>query len=88
MLRIAIHLRSAASWAKVLGIVRLIIADSVYYWGILVQQAISQTGDSLIVISTAKSGLSASSFGNMGLVVYVIMGLLYGVSGLFRFKCW
>jgi hypothetical protein len=76
-------LRSAASWAKVLGIVSLIIAILCIIGGILIQQAISQNMGQFDSYQYKKSGLSASSFGNMGLAVYVIMGLLYGVSGLF-----
>jgi hypothetical protein len=76
-------LRSAASWAKVLGIVSLIIAILCIIGGILVQQALSRSMGGLDSYQYRKSGLSASSFGNMGLAVYVIMGLLYGVSGLF-----
>ena len=76
-------LRSAASWAKVLGIVSLIIAILCIIMGILVQQVISQNVGQFDSYEYRKSGFSASSFGNIGLAVYVIMGLLYGVSGLF-----
>jgi hypothetical protein len=74
-------LRSAASWAKVLGVVSIIIAGLCIIGGIVVQQAMSRYGGEY---NTYRSpGLSASSIGNMGLAVYIIMGLLYGVSGLF-----
>jgi len=75
-------LRSVASWAKVLGVVSIIIAVLCIIGGIIFQQkAGSFSGfDSY---SSGRSGISAGSLGNMGLVMYVVIGLLYGLSGMF-----
>jgi uncharacterized membrane protein YidH (DUF202 family) len=73
-------LRSAASWGKVLGVVGLIIGLLCFVMGIAVQQQVSNIEG----LSTYKSrGFSTSTMGNMGLVVYVIMGLLYIISSMF-----
>lgn len=74
-------LRSTASWAKVLGIVSLILAGLCIILGIVVQQTVSRYGGGSY--GYRSSGLSASGLGAAGLVVYVIMGLLYGLSGMF-----
>ena len=76
-------LRSTASWAKVLGVVSIILAALCILLGIMVQQAVSRYGGELDSYRYRSSGFSASSLGNMGMAIYVIMGLLYGVSGLF-----
>ncbi len=76
-------LRSTASWAKVLGVVSLIIAGLCIVFGIIMQQAISNAGSDFDSYRYRSSGLSASNLGTMGLAIYVIMGLLYGVSGMF-----
>lgn len=72
-------LRSAASWAKVLGIVGLIMGGLFIVFGIIAQQALSQGGGRYY----GGSGLNARSLGNAGLVVYVIMGLIFIVSSIF-----
>lgn len=73
-------LRSVASWAKVLGIVSTILAILCFIAGIIFQQNV----DKIDISSSYKSaGLSSDSLGNMVMVVYVIIGLLYGVSGMF-----
>ena len=72
-------LRSAASWAKVLGVASLIIAVLFIILGIMVQQAASSGSFGRY----RSSGLTSSEFGTAGLVVYVICGLVYGLSGLF-----
>lgn len=73
-------LRSVASWAKVLGIVSIICAILFIAGGILFQQNASK----LVVDSDyRRSGLTASSLGNMGLIMYVIMGAIFGLSGMF-----
>lgn len=74
-------LRSTASWAKVLGIVSIIIAILCVIMGIVLQQAVSRYGGDFD--RYRGSGFSSGSLGNMGLAVYVIMGLLYGLSGMF-----
>lgn len=70
-------LRSTASWAKVLGVASIIIGVLCIILGIMVQQTVSRYG------YYERGGLSASSIGNAGLAVYVIMGLIYGISGMF-----
>lgn len=73
-------LRNMASWAKVLGICSIIIAGLCVVIGIIIQQKASQLGD---YGSYRSSGLGSNAFGNAGLIVYVVMGLLYGLSGMF-----
>ena len=73
-------LRSAASWAKVLGVVGMIMGILCIILGIIVQQAVSRSGS----FDTYRgSGLSASSVGNLGLAVYVVMGLVFVISSMF-----
>jgi hypothetical protein len=75
-------LRSVATWAKVLGIVSLITAVLCVIIGVVFQQNAGQLSgfDSY---NSRRSGMSSSSLGSMGLVIYVVIGLLYGLSGLF-----
>lgn len=73
-------LRSAASWAKVLGVVGLITGVLCIIAGVMAQQAINQYGGSGYY---RNSGLSSRSLGNAGLFVYVIMGLIFIVSSIF-----
>ncbi len=75
-------LRSAASWARILGIGSLIIGALCIILGIVVQQAMSKAGG-YGGIDYRDSGFSASSLGNMGMAVYVIMGIVYILSGVF-----
>ncbi len=77
-------LRSAASWAKVLGVANIIMAIIFIILGIMVQQLVSNSGGSFS--RYRGSGLTSSDFGAAGLVVYVICGLIYGVSGLFAWN--
>ncbi len=72
-------LRSAASWAKVLGVVGLILGILFVILGIMVQQVVNNSGYS----SYRSSGMSARSIGNMGLAAYVICGLIFIVSSVF-----
>ena len=74
-------LRSAASWAKVLGVVGMIMGVLFVILGILVQQTISRSYGQFD--NYRSSGFSANSLGNMGMAVYLIMGLIYIVSSLF-----
>ena len=71
-------LRSAASWAKVLGVVGMILGILFIILGIMVQQLVSSSG-----YSYRGSGLSASSLGTAGLAGYAIMGLVFIVSSIF-----
>jgi hypothetical protein len=73
-------LRNMASWAKVFGIVSIIIAVLFVIMGVILQQKMNEISG---YSRYRSSGFSSESFGNMGLVVYVIMGLLYGISGMF-----
>ena len=72
-------LRSAASWAKVLGVCGLIMGILFVILGIIVQQAISR----LDYGGYRSSGISNSAIGNIGLAVYVIMGLVMILSSVF-----
>ncbi|MBM3417125.1 MAG: hypothetical protein FJY20_11980 [Bacteroidetes bacterium] len=66
-------LRSMASWAKVLGVVGLIMGILCILLGILVQQAMNQYG----------GGLSTSVIGNWGMAFYVVVGLIFIVTSIF-----
>ena len=70
-------LRSVASWAKVLGIVSLICAILFIIGGIWFQQNASR------ISMDRSSGFSTNTLGNMGMIMYVIMGLIFGLSGMF-----
>ncbi len=72
-------LRSMASWSKVLGIVGLVLGILFVLLGILVQQALNNSGYN----SYRSSGLSASAIGNAGMAVYVVMGLIMIVTSVF-----
>lgn len=74
-------LRSTASWAKVLGITSIIVAGLCVLLGIVVQQTISRYDSGMY--SYRRSGLTSGGLGAAGLAVYVIMGLIYGISGMF-----
>lgn len=78
-------LRGVASWAKVLGIVSIIIAGLCVIFGIIVQQAVSRSG-AFDSYNYRSSGLSSNSIGNLGMAVYIFMGILYGVSGMFALQ--
>lgn len=75
-------LRSVASWAKVLGVVSIIIAILSVVGGIVFQQNAGKL-DEYSSYRYRSSGMSSGSLGSLGLAVYVIMGLLYGISGMF-----
>jgi hypothetical protein len=74
-------LRSAASWAKVLGVVGMIMGILFVIMGVLVQQTVSRYGGDLDGVR--GSGLSASTIGNAGLIVYLLMALVFIISSLF-----
>ncbi|MGQ0738418.1 MAG: DUF5362 family protein [Bacteroidota bacterium] len=71
-------LRSAASWAKVLGVVGMILGILFILLGILVQQAMSRYGGSY-----RSGGFSASAVGSWGMAFYVIVGLVMIISSVF-----
>ncbi len=70
-------LRSAASWSKVLGVVGMILGLLFIVLGIMFQQAVSRYGE------YRSTGLSASTIGNMGMAVYLVVGLIMIVSSIF-----
>jgi hypothetical protein len=73
-------LRSAASWGKVLGVVGLIMGIIFFIVGIMVQQTMSRYGG---LSSYRSSGFSATSLGNAGMAVYLILGLIMVISSIF-----
>jgi len=76
-------LRSVASWAKVLGIVTIIMAALLVIFGIVFQQNASKLDGFDGYRSSRSGGMSADSLGSMGLIMYVVIGLIYGLSGMF-----
>jgi len=72
-------LRSAASWAKVLGIAGMIMGLLFVIAGIIAQQALSQSSS----LYRNDTGFSARTLGNAGLIVYVLMGLVFIISSIF-----
>lgn len=75
-------LRSAASWAKVLGIVGVIIGILFFISGIMVQQAMSRYGG-YSSYRYRSSGFSATSLGNAGMAVYIILGAIMVITSIF-----
>ena len=71
-------LRNMASWAKVLGVCSIIIAGLLIIFGIVFQQKVNSSG-----YGYRSSGFGGDTFGNAGLIIYVIMGLIYGLGGIF-----
>jgi len=69
-----IALRGAASWAKVLGIVGLIEGILFVIFGFLVQNAVNRGG---------YYGGNSNMIGNLGMVVYIIMGLIMIIGSVF-----
>jgi hypothetical protein len=74
-------LRSMASWAKVLGVTSIIIAGLCVVWGIVFQQMMSRYDSGLY--NYRSSGISSSGMAGAGLAIYVIAGVIYGLSGMF-----
>lgn len=75
-------LRSAATWAKVLGVVSMIMGGLFIVLGIMVQQSMSRYSayDSY---RYRGSGLSSGAIGGWGLAIYVLFGLMYIISAIF-----
>jgi hypothetical protein len=73
-------LRSAASWARVLGVVSLIMGILIIIFGIIFQQAVSRSG---LDYYDRDSGMNASTLGNLGMVMYVLMGIIFILSAVF-----
>ena len=74
-------LRSAASWARVLGIVGIIMAILFFVFAVMFQTAMSKSGSSRYYGEDFGGG--ASLVGNMGMIVYIIVGLLYLIGSVF-----
>ncbi len=72
-------LRSAASWGKVLGVVSLILGILFIAMGVLAQSAMKSGGRMYGDDFGSNTELAA----NIGLVVYIIMGLIMVIGGLF-----
>ncbi|MGB3088367.1 MAG: hypothetical protein WBB20_00255 [Chitinophagaceae bacterium] len=75
-------LRSVASWDKVLGVVSIITAILCIIGGIIFQQYAASYSD-YGSYRSRSSAMNTGAMGSIGLVFYVIMGLLYGISGMF-----
>ena len=71
-------LRSAASWAKVLGIVSIILAILFIAIGVLFPTAISQSSGRY-----DEDFGGSRMMGQLGMIMYVCIGILYLVSGMF-----
>ncbi len=74
-------LRSMATWGKVLGVVGLILGILFVIFGVIAQQAIRRS--SLGYSYSERSGISGGTLANMGLAVYLIMGLVLVISSIF-----
>lgn len=70
-------LRGAASWGKVLGIVGIITGILLFVIGVLVNNAVNRYG------GYGAYGSNTRMAGNIGMVVYMIMGLVMVVSSIF-----
>jgi magnesium-transporting ATPase (P-type) len=77
-------LKSAASWAKVLGIVGIIIGIFFMILGILVQQALNHAEENFR-FDREETGLNNQALARIGLITYLIIGLIFIVSSVFAF---
>lgn len=75
-------LRNAASWGKVLGIASIILGALLAILGILVQASLSKMGDGRYYGDEEMPG-SAQLAGTLGMLLYVLMGLIIAVGGIF-----
>jgi hypothetical protein len=73
-------LRSTASWAKVLGVVSIILAGLFLILGVMAQSA---SRSYRYGSYRRSSAFDAEALGGMGLAVMVIMALIYGAGGFF-----
>ena len=73
-------IRSVASWAKVLGFVSIIFAVLCIIGGIMFQQIAT---DDRFVSEYRKSGFNSDALGNLGMAMYILIGIIFGLSGLF-----
>jgi hypothetical protein len=74
-------LRSAASWAKVLAIVGLICGILFFIFGILVQATVRNYGGNRYYNDDLR--YNTSTIANLGMAVYIIMGLIFIISSIF-----
>jgi magnesium-transporting ATPase (P-type) len=77
-------LRSAASWAKVLGVVGVILGIFFMIIGILVQQALNHAEENFR-FDREETGLNNQALAQIGLITYLIIGLIFIVSSVFAF---
>lgn len=73
-------LRSAASWAKVLGIVGIIMSVIFFIFAFVFQDALSRSDNSSYYNDEMRN--SSKLAGSMALVIYIIIGILYLVSSI------
>lgn len=76
-------LRSAASWAKVLGICGMILGILFVILGIMVQQAISRYESLDYGYRYRSSGMSMGTLGNIGMAFYIVVGLIFVITSIF-----
>jgi hypothetical protein len=76
-------LRSAASWAKVLGICGLILGILFVILGIMVQAAISRYESLDYGYRYRSSGMSMGTLGNIGMAFYIVVGLVFVITSIF-----
>ncbi len=76
-------LKNAASWAKMLAIAGLIMAVLFVIFGVLMQTMMGKlsSGSRYYGEDIGTGGMQMA--GTMGLIIYVICGLLYAISSLF-----
>lgn len=76
-------LRSAASWAKVLGICGMILGILFVILGIMVQAAISRYESLDYGYRYRSSGMSMGTLGNIGMAFYIVVGLVFVITSIF-----
>ena len=73
-------LRSAASWAKVLGVVGIIMAVLFFVFAIIFQTSMNKLGGGYY---RDDFGGGNRMFGNIGMIMYIICGIIQLISSLF-----
>ena len=74
-------LRSAASWAKVLGVVGIIMAVLFFVFAIAFQSSMNRLGGGGYYRDDFSGG--NRMFGNIGMIMYIICGIAQLISSLF-----
>jgi hypothetical protein len=77
-------LKSAASWAKLLGILGIIFGVLFIAIGIMLQQTVSRSG--VFDEYGGYGSRNANMLGNLGMIVYIIMGAITILGSLFAFN--